>query len=76
MTFQLHNSLVLRPPLFFFVCLFVFCFVFFVCLLFLFSVQGKAWAHSSYEWMRGGRRGEGGNIQTKLESKFLIDQDE
>ena len=64
MIFQLHNSLVLRPPLFFF------------CLLFLFSVQGKAWAHSSYEWMRGGRRAKGGNIQTKLESKFLIDQDE
>ena len=64
MTFQLHDSLVLRPSLFFFVC------------FFLFSVQGKAWAHSSHEWTRGGRRGEGGNIQTKLESKFLIDQDE
>ena len=40
---------------------------------------GKAWEHSSHEWMQGGHR-EGGPtfkyIRTKLESEFLAGQDE
>ena len=63
MTFQLHNRLILRPPLLFF------------CSVFR-GRPGVIHHVSGREVDIGGRGPIFEYVQTKLESKFLTDQDE
>ena len=72
MTFQLHNSLVLRPPLFFFVCLFFFV-LFFLFVCFFCSVfRGRPGLIHHMSGCEVGEGGRGATFKLSLKASFLL----